>query len=146
MSEYRIEHDSMGEISVPAGRYWGAQTQRSLQNFRIGWEKMPAEIIQALALLKKGAAIANLWLGKLDQNRFDAIASACDEILAGKLEENFPLSVWQTGSGTQSNMNVNEVVARRGNELAGRDLLHPNDHVNLSQRSEERRVGKECYS
>lgn len=137
MSEYRIEHDSMGEISVPAGRYWGAQTQRSLQNFRIGWEKMPAEIIQALALLKKGAAIANLWLGKLDQNRFDAIASACDEILAGKLEENFPLSVWQTGSGTQSNMNVNEVVARRGNELAGRDLLHPNDHVNLSQSSND---------
>lgn len=137
MNEYRIEHDSMGEVSVPAHRYWGAQTQRSVQNFQIGWEKMPAEITEALTLLKKGAALANFRLGKLDRSRFDAIAAACDEILAGKLEGNFPLAVWQTGSGTQSNMNVNEVIARRGNEIAGEGLLHPNDHVNMSQSSND---------
>ena len=127
----------MGQVPVPADRYWGAQTQRSYENFRIGTEKMPSQLIYALALLKKAAALANFRLEKLDKDRFTAITAACDEVLAGKWEGHFPLSVWQTGSGTQSNMNVNEVVARRGNELAGRPLLHPNDHVNLSQSSND---------
>ena len=109
--EYRIEHDSMGEVQVPADRYWGAQTQRSFQNFPIGTEKIPMEVIRAFAILKKAAAIANNRLGKLDEKRLALISQACDEILAGKLDDNFPLSVWQTGSGTQSNMNVNEVIA-----------------------------------
>ncbi len=137
MSEFRMEHDTMGQVSVPAEKYWGAQTQRSLQNFRIGQETMPPEIIHALALLKKAAASANFRLGKLDEARRAAVSAACDEILAGGLKGNFPLSVWQTGSGTQTNMNVNEVVARRGNEIAGQPLLHPNDHVNLSQSSND---------
>ena len=132
-----MEHDTMGQVSVPAEKYWGAQTQRSLQNFRIGQETMPPEIIHALALLKKAAASANFRLGKLDEARRAAVSAACDEILAGGLKGNFPLSVWQTGSGTQTNMNVNEVVARRGNEIAGQPLLHPNDHVNLSQSSND---------
>lgn len=135
--EYRIEKDSMGEMQVPADKYWGAQTQRSYQNFRIGGELMPREITHAFGYLKKAAAIANFNLGKLDGERKDVIAQVCDEIIAGKLDGNFPLVVWQTGSGTQSNMNVNEVVANRGNELAGKKLLHPNDHVNMSQSSND---------
>ena len=135
--EYRIEHDSMGEMQVPADKYWGAQTQRSYQNFRIGTEKMPKEVITAFAWLKKAAALANFRLGKLDEEKFSAINAAADEILAGKLDDNFPLVVWQTGSGTQSNMNVNEVIANRGNEIAGKKLLHPNDDVNKSQSSND---------
>ena len=135
--EYRIEHDSMGEVQVPADRYWGAQTQRSFQNFPIGTEKIPMEVIRAFAILKKAAAIANNRLGKLDDKRLALISQACDEILAGKLYDNFPLSVWQTGSGTQSNMNVNEVIAGRGNAIAGEKILHPNDHSNMSQSSND---------
>ena len=137
MAEYRIERDSMGEMKVPVDRYWGAQTQRSFENFKIGVEKMPVEIIRAFAVLKKGAALANRRLGKLDETRCSAICTVCDEILSGRLEGHFPLAVWQTGSGTQSNMNVNEVVANRGNELLGEKLLHPNDHVNMSQSSND---------
>ena len=135
--EFRIEHDSMGEVQVPADRYWGAQTQRSFENFKIGIEKIPMEIIRAFAILKKAAAMANNRLGKLDERRLDLISQACDEILAGKLDGHFPLAVWQTGSGTQSNMNVNEVIANRGNEIAGEKLLHPNDHSNMSQSSND---------
>ncbi len=135
--EYRIEKDSMGEIQVPADRYWAAQTQRSLENFEIGVEKMPPEIIRAFGYLKKAAAIANNRLGKLDAERCGLIAQVCGEIIAGRLDAHFPLAVWQTGSGTQSNMNVNEVVANRGNELHGEKLLHPNDHVNMSQSSND---------
>ena len=135
--EYRIEHDSMGEVQVPADRYWGAQPQRSFQNFPIGTEKIPMEVIRAFAILKKAAAIANNRLGKLDEKRLTLISQACDEILAGKLDDNFPLSVWQTGSGTQSNMNVNEVIAGRGNAIAGEKILHPNDHSNMSQSSND---------
>ena len=135
--EYRIEHDSLGEMKVPVDVYWGAQTQRSFENFKIGTEKMPVEIIRAFAILKKAAAIANCRLGKLDEQRKDLIGQVCDEILAGSLADNFPLVVWQTGSGTQSNMNVNEVVANRGNAIAGEKLLHPNDTVNMSQSSND---------
>ena len=135
--EYRIEHDSMGEVQVPADRYWGAQTQRSFQNFPIGTEKIPMEVIRAFAILKKAAAIANNRLGKLDDKRLALISQACDEILAGKLDDNFPLAVWQTGGGAQSNMNVNEVIAGRGNAIAGEKLLHPNDHSNMSQSSND---------
>ena len=135
--EYRTEHDSMGEVSVPADKYWGAQTQRSLQNFKIGVEKIPVEVIRAFAILKKAAAIANNRLGRLDERRLALIARVCDEISAGGLDGHFPLAVWQTGSGTQSNMNVNEVIANRGNELGGETLLHPNDHVNMSQSSND---------
>ena len=135
--DYRIEHDSMGEVKVPADRYWGAQTQRSFENFKIGTEKIPMEIIRAFAVLKKAAAMANNRLGKLDDRRSAIICQVCDEILEGKLDGHFPLAVWQTGSGTQSNMNVNEVIANRGNELAGEKLLHPNDHVNMSQSSND---------
>lgn len=135
--EYRIEHDTMGEVRVPANHYWGAQTQRSHENFPIGTETIPREVIRAFAILKKAAALANCKLGNLDQKRTDAIAAACDEILAGKLDEEFPLVVWQTGSGTQSNMNVNEVVAARANEILGEKLVHPNDHVNKSQSSND---------
>ncbi|SDM54927.1 class II fumarate hydratase [Acetanaerobacterium elongatum] len=134
---YRTERDSMGEIQVPADRYWGAQTQRSLENFKIGTEKMPVEIIKAFAVLKKAAALANLHLGKLDDERCALITQVCDEIAEGRLEGHFPLAVWQTGSGTQSNMNVNEVIANRGNELCGKKLLHPNDDVNRSQSSND---------
>ena len=135
--EYRIEHDTMGEVRVPANHYWGAQTQRSHENFPIGTETIPREVIRAFAILKKAAALANCKLGNLDQKRTDAIATACDEILAGRLDEEFPLVVWQTGSGTQSNMNVNEVVAARANEILGEKLVHPNDHVNKSQSSND---------
>lgn len=135
--DYRIEHDTMGEVRVPANRCWGAQTQRSHENFPIGTEKIPQEIINAFAVLKKAAALANCKLGNLDARRANAIAAACDEILAGKLDDEFPLVVWQTGSGTQSNMNVNEVVAARANALLGEKLVHPNDHVNKSQSSND---------
>ena len=135
--DYRTEHDSMGEVQVPVEKYWGAQTQRSFENFKIGTEKMPTEIIRAFAILKKAAAMANNRLGKLDEGRKTLISDVCDEILEGKLNEHFPLVVWQTGSGTQSNMNVNEVIANRGNEVAGEKLLHPNDHVNMSQSSND---------
>ena len=135
--DYRIEHDTMGEVRVPANRCWGAQTQRSHENFPIGTEKIPQEIIRAFAVLKKAAALANCKLGNLDARRANAIAAACDEILAGKLDDEFPLVVWQTGSGTQSNMNVNEVVAARANALLGEKLVHPNDHVNKSQSSND---------
>ena len=134
---YRIEKDSMGEMQVPANAYWGAQTQRSYENFKIGTEKMPKEITYAFAILKKAVAQANHRLGKLDERRCMIISQVCDEVLAGKLDDHFPLAVWQTGSGTQSNMNMNEVVANRGNEIAGEKLLHPNDHVNMSQSSND---------
>ena len=135
--DFRMEHDSMGEVKVPADRYWGAQTQRSFENFQIGIEKIPMEVIGAFAILKKAAAIANHRLGRLDERRSKVISQVCDEILAGKLDGHFPLAVWQTGSGTQSNMNVNEVIANRGNEIAGEKLLHPNDHVNMSPSSND---------
>ena len=135
--EYRIEHDSMGEIKVPSDVYWGAQTERSFENFKIGIEKMPSEIIYAFGILKKAAALTNYRLGKLEKEHCEIICQVCDEIVSGKLDHHFPLVVWQTGSGTQSNMNVNEVIANRGNEIAGKPLLHPNDHVNMSQSSND---------
>lgn len=138
---YRIEHDSMGEIKVPEDSLWGAQTQRSKQNFKIGTEKMPIGVIHGLALLKKSAAVVSHSLGNLSEAKKDAIAEAADEILAGKLDAHFPLVVWQTGSGTQSNMNVNEVIAYRGNQLleekGSEERLHPNDDVNKSQSSND---------
>ena len=135
--EYRLEHDTMGEVRVPADRYWGAQTQRSFENFRIGTEKIPPEVIRAFAVVKLAAARANAQLGVLDARRAGAIETACHEILDGSLDGNFPLAVWQTGSGTQTNMNVNEVIAHRANELLGENLVHPNDHVNCSQSSND---------
>ncbi len=134
----RTESDSMGEIEVPADRYWGAQTQRSLRYFAIGEDRMPRELVHALALVKKAAARTNAALGRLDAERAQAIAEVADEIVEGALDDHFPLRVWQTGSGTQTNMNVNEVIANRASERAGRPLgsrqpIHPNDHVNLSQ-------------
>ncbi|VFB16928.1 Fumarate hydratase class II [Urinicoccus massiliensis] len=135
--DYRIEHDSLGEVKVPKDKYWAAQTQRSYENFKIGQEKMPREIIQAFALLKYAAAQANCELGLLDQKKAQAIEGVCDQILSGSLDDHFPLVVWQTGSGTQSNMNVNEVIAHRANEILGQDLLHPNDDVNRSQSSND---------
>ncbi len=135
--EYRTERDSMGEMQVPADRYWAAQTQRSYQNFKIGGELMPREITHAFGILKKAAAIANYNLGKLDEEKKTVISQACDEVIAGKLNDHFPLVVWQTGSGTQSNMNANEVIANRGNEICGKKLLHPNDHINMSQSSND---------
>ncbi len=135
--EYRIEKDSMGEMKVPADRYWGAQTQRSFENFKIGNEKMPVEIIRAFGILKKAAAKANNSLGKLSDEKCSVITSVCDEVINGELDSHFPLVVWQTGSGTQSNMNSNEVIANRGNELAGKKLLHPNDDINMSQSSND---------
>ena len=139
--DYRIEHDSMGEVKVPADKYWGAQTERSHNNFPIGVgiETMPAEIVHAFGILKKAAARANRALRpeKMTEEKLAAIEQAADEVISGQLLDNFPLVVWQTGSGTQSNMNVNEVVANRGNELAGKKLLHPNDHVNMSQSSND---------
>lgn len=136
MEDFRIERDTMGEVKVPADKYWGAQTQRSHQNFKVG-NKMPDQIIRAFAYLKKGAALANERLGNLDSPKAEMISKVCDEILDGSLDGNFPLVVYQTGSGTQSNMNVNEVIANRGNELAGEKLLHPNDDVNRSQSSND---------
>lgn len=136
MEDFRIERDTMGEVKVPADKYWGAQTQRSHQNFKVG-NKMPDQIIRAFAYLKKGAALANERLGNLESPKAEMISKVCDEILDGSLDGNFPLVVYQTGSGTQSNMNVNEVIANRGNELDGEKLLHPNDDVNRSQSSND---------
>ena len=139
--EYRIEHDSMGEMKVPADRLWAAQTQRSHENFEIGVgiETMPAEIIHAFGVLKKAAAITNHALRpeKMTEEKLSAIKAACDEVMAGTLSGHFPLVVWQTGSGTQSNMNSNEVIANRGNQILGKQLLHPNDDVNMSQSSND---------
>ena len=139
--EYRIEHDSMGEVKVPADKYWAAQTERSHENFRIGVgiETMPREITKAFGVLKKAAAIANNQLkpAKMTDEKLAVISKACDEVMAGELNEHFPLVVWQTGSGTQSNMNANEVIANRANELAGAKLCHPNDDINMSQSSND---------
>ncbi|MCM3787973.1 class II fumarate hydratase [Domibacillus indicus] len=137
--EFRVERDTIGEIQVPSDKYWGAQTQRSLENFPIGTEKMPIEMIYAFAHLKKAAAIVNESLEKLSEEKMSAISAACDDILNGDIgPEHFPLVVWQTGSGTQSNMNVNEVVARRASEIAGKEgFIHPNDDVNMSQSSND---------
>ena len=139
--EYRIEHDSMGDVRVPTDKYWGAQTQRSIQNFPIGvgLETMPREIIHAFGILKKAAAMANHSLRpeKMTAEKCSLICEASDEVISGELLAHFPLVVWQTGSGTQSNMNANEVIASRGNELAGKTLLHPNDDVNMSQSSND---------
>lgn len=139
--EYRIEHDSMGEMKVPADRLWAAQTQRSHENFEIGVgiETMPAEIIHAFGILKKAAALANHELKpeKMTDEKVDAICKACDEVIEGKLSSHFPLVVWQTGSGTQSNMNSNEVIRNRANQIAGKELTHPNDDINMSQSSND---------
>jgi fumarate hydratase, class II len=141
--KFRTEHDTMGSVEVPADKYWGAQTQRSIENFKIGNQEMPDEIIRAFAILKKSAALVNAYLGVLPEEKAELIAKVCDEILAGKLEDEFPLVIWQTGSGTQSNMNVNEVIANRahvleGNKLGeGKTFLHPNDDVNKSQSSND---------
>ncbi len=139
--EYRIEHDSMGEVKVPADKYWAAQTERSHENFPIGVgiETMPREITYAFGVLKKAAAVANNALKpeKMTEKKLEAIKKACDEVRSGALNEHFPLVVWQTGSGTQSNMNANEVIANRGNEILGEKLLHPNDDINMSQSSND---------
>ena len=139
MTEYRIMHDTMGEVRVPADHFWGAQTERSLENFPIGTETMPEEIIQAFAYLKKAAAEVNHTLlpEKITDEKLSLITKVCDEILAGLMKDEFPLSVWQTGSGTQTNMNVNEVIAFTGNLRAGTTILHPNDDVNCSQSSND---------
>ncbi|SEN11134.1 fumarase, class II [Mesobacillus persicus] len=141
MAEFRIEKDTLGEIEVPAEKYWGAQTQRSRQNFKIGSETMPLELIYSFAHIKKAAAKVNCSLGNMTETKKEAIVSACTEILNGKFDDHFPLVVWQTGSGTQTNMNVNEVVARRGNELleelGSEERIHPNDDVNMSQSSND---------
>ena len=142
ISATRIERDSMGEIEVPADRYWGAQTQRSLQNFRIGGERMPEPLIRALGIQKKAAALANIALGELDQRTGEAIVAAADEVISGELGDHFPLVVWQTGSGTQTNMNANEVIANRASEILGGEVgcgrvVHPNDHVNRGQSSND---------
>lgn len=138
---YRIEHDSMGEVKVPQDKYWGAQTERSHENFKIGVgiETMPREITHAFGVLKKAAAIANHSLKpeKMTDEKLAAIETACDEVMSGELNDHFPLVVWQTGSGTQSNMNANEVIANRGNEIADKKLLHPNDDINMSQSSND---------
>lgn len=140
---YRKEHDTLGEVLVPKDKYWGAQTQRSIQNFKIGNQQMPIEIIYAFAYLKKAAAITNYKLGVLSEEKMKAIAQVCDEIIEGKLNDQFPLVVWQTGSGTQTNMNLNEVISNRAHVLAGNRLgegekeIHPNDDVNKSQSSND---------
>ncbi len=141
--DYRIEKDTMGEVKVPADKYWGAQTQRSKDNFKIGDGYMPIEIVKAFGYLKKAAAATNLELDVLPKEKADLIMQVCDEIIEGKLDDQFPLVVWQTGSGTQSNMNVNEVVANRAHVLQGHKLgegsrlIHPNDDVNKSQSSND---------
>uniref|UniRef100_UPI003593136F lyase family protein n=1 Tax=Desulfococcus sp. TaxID=2025834 RepID=UPI003593136F len=140
--DWRTETDSMGPIEVPADRYWGAQTQRSLENFPIGDERMPREVIRAFGILKKACAQANMALGVLDPEVGRHIAAAAEEIARGDLDDHFPLVVWQTGSGTQTNMNANEVIANRASEMAGgrrgdKRPVHPNDHVNLSQSSND---------
>ena len=140
--EFRIEHDTMGEVKVPNDKYWGAQTERSFENFKIGTEKMPKELIYSFAKLKRSLAVVNNNLGKLNDEKKNAIVQACDEIIAGKFDDNFPLAIWQTGSGTQSNMNMNEVIANRASEILGADFrkekkIHPNDDVNMSQSSND---------
>lgn len=140
--EYRIEKDTMGEMKVPSDKYWAAQTQRSVHNFEIGNEKMPLEVVYGFANLKKACALVNNDLGRLDEEKTDAISKACDIVLSGELDDNFPLVVWQTGSGTQSNMNINEVVANKAIEILGGDfkkdkLVHPNDDVNKGQSSND---------
>lgn len=142
MMDYRIEKDTMGEMQVPADKYWAAQTQRSVQNFKIGTEKMPMEVVYGFANLKKACALVNNELGRLDDAKTEAIVKACDTVLSGELDDNFPLVVWQTGSGTQSNMNMNEVVANKATEILGGDftkeyLVHPNDDVNKGQSSND---------
>jgi len=141
--EYRIEKDTMGEVKVPADKYWGAQTERSRNNFKIGGQKIPIEVIRGFAYLKKAAAQTNCELEVLPKDKADMISRVCDEILEGELDDHFPLVVWQTGSGTQSNMNVNEVIANRAHVLQGNKLgesetfIHPNDDVNKSQSSND---------
>jgi len=140
--QFRIEKDTMGEMQVPSDKYWGAQTQRSLLNFEIGTEKMPLEIVYGFATLKKACALVNHELGRLGEEKSRAIAKACDRVLSGELDDHFPLVVWQTGSGTQSNMNINEVVANKATEILGGDftqnkLVHPNDDVNKGQSSND---------
>ncbi|MCY9096585.1 class II fumarate hydratase [Bacillus inaquosorum] len=139
--EYRIERDTMGEVKVPADKFWGAQTQRSKENFKIGSEKMPMRVVKAFAILKRSTALANKRLGNLDAEKAEAIAAVCDDVLKGKYDDNFPLVVWQTGSGTQSNMNMNEVVANRATALLKEknsdQTIHPNDDVNRSQSSND---------
>ncbi|WP_227269587.1 class II fumarate hydratase [Roseobacter weihaiensis] len=142
MSQTRIETDSFGPLEVPADKYWGAQTQRSILNFPIGWEKQPVAIVRALGVIKQACAQANIELGKLDATRGDAIVQAASEVVAGKFDDNFPLVVWQTGSGTQSNMNANEVIANRaieilGGQIGSKDPVHPNDHCNMGQSSND---------
>jgi fumarate hydratase class II len=142
MSATRTETDSFGPIEVPADRYWGAQTQRSLENFRIGGERMPIPLIHAFGIQKKAAALANMALGALEERLGRAILAAADEVIDGRLDDHFPLVVWQTGSGTQTNMNLNEVIANRANQMLGAPLgaktpVHPNDHVNLGQSSND---------
>src|SRR4051812_16576922 len=138
----RTETDSMGAVDVPADKYWGAQTQRSFENFKIGTEKMPLPLIHAFGIQKKAAAMTNLELGALDKNFAKAIIEAAEEVMDGRLDDNFPLAVWQTGSGTQTNMNVNEVIANRAIEILGGEIgskkpVHPNDHVNMGQSSND---------
>src|SRR5918912_234512 len=138
----RVETDSMGEIEVPSDKYYGAQTQRSLIHFNIGFDTMPREMIRALGVLKKAAALVNEDLGKLPADKAQLIVQAADEVIEGKLDEHFPLRIWQTGSGTQTNMNANEVISNRAIELAGGELgskkpIHPNDDVNMSQSSND---------
>lgn len=135
--DYRIEKDTIGEIKVPIYRYWGAQTERSYENFPIGEEKMPKSLIRAMAVLKQATAIANNRYGKLDNTRCELIKESAQKIISGQYSEEFPLSVWQTGSGTQSNMNMNEVISHIGNEIYKEEILHPNDHVNMSQSSND---------
>ncbi|MCB4784528.1 MAG: class II fumarate hydratase, partial [Sulfurovum sp.] len=140
--EYRIEKDTMGEMQVPATKYWAAQTQRSVQNFQIGEEKMPMEVVYGFANLKKVCALVNNKLGRLEDDKTEAIRKACDSVLSGELDDHFPLVVWQTGSGTQSNMNMNEVIANKATEILGGDftkeyLVHPNDDVNKGQSSND---------
>jgi len=143
MIKYREEKDSIGPVKVPADKYWAAQTQRSIQNFKIGGQRMPIEVIRAYAILKKAAAITNSELGILSKTKAKLIGRVCDEILTGNLDDQFPLVVWQTGSGTQSNMNVNEVIANRAHVIKGgklrdkKKVLHPNDDVNKSQSSND---------
>ena len=137
--DYRIEHDSMGEVRVPADKYWGAQTERSFENFKIGIEKMPVEIIRAFGIIKLCAARVNAVLRpeKMTEEKKQAIEAAASEVISGSLDGHFPLAVWQTGSGTQSNMNTNEVIANRANEILGKKAIHPNDDVNMSQSSND---------
>lgn len=141
-TKFRTESDTMGKVEVPADKYWGAQTQRSLINFPVGDDRMPRAVIRALGILKKGAAVANHKLGKLDEGKMNAICKAADEVISGKLDDQFPLVIWQTGSGTQTNMNANEVISNRAIEMLGGEIgsktpIHPNDHVNMSQSSND---------